>query len=122
MKDNNNIKYKDFSFTVHDPIEKGNKIIVQIDDEFVGIVDDIEFGCTYLYEIFTHEGNRLTKDGLPFSMISYTLPPIDIFSIVSDLSIGNMPRVELTRETEYFLLSKFNNISPYTPISPDIEK
>lgn len=49
-----NNKYQDFSFTIHDLIKNDKKFIICIDDDFTDIVDNIEFGSTYSYEIFTH--------------------------------------------------------------------
>jgi len=107
-----NFTNKDFSFTIYDPVGNDNELIIKIDeDDFIYIVDNIEFGSSYSYEILTLDGDFLTKDGLLFESFFYTLPPLDILSIVADLSFG-MRKDLILPGAECFLSGRPNTVRP----------
>jgi len=97
---------------------------VEIDDNYLTdiIIDNIEFGCTYNYNIITpNSNNPLTKNSLPYDDLLYTLFNADILSILADLSVG-IDRVELTREFEDDLLSNFLEKGSNMVIDKDTER
>ena len=74
----NNIKHVDF------PITLGGLIEIEITDFYSIISDNMEWGSTYRF-IITSSGNPLTKNGVPFDSILFTLPDANNHTFIKKL-------------------------------------
>lgn len=116
----NDIKHVDF------PITLGGLIEIQVTNFYSIISNNMEWGSTYRFTI-TSSGNPLTKDGVPFDSILFTLPNaknnpffkelLDENTFKSDdikislFNLDNMAELDVSAVPKEALIRAINNIS-----------
>jgi len=99
------------------PISLGGIIEMEMEDFYLIISENMDFGCKYRF-IVTHNGNPLTKDGIPFESILCVLPGGK--RLFNKQTLGSR-KVKLTNEFRNYLIKGLINRTGDNVVSSDID-